>query len=88
MDRVRENVIEWIENDKTALCTFSQKKFVNRVLKMSETIGSPVKILAKNPDGSVLARIPTSAIHIYVLAWNGKGFAATEEGEEKDEEND
>lgn len=33
-DRVKENVIEWIENDKFALCTFSQKKFVNRVYKL------------------------------------------------------
>lgn len=80
MNRVKENVIEWIDGDKTALCTFSQKKFVNRIQKMTEKDGAPVKIIARNPDGSILAKIPISAIHLYVSAWNGGGFAA-EEGE-------
>lgn len=80
MNRVKENVIEWLEGDKTALCTFSQKKFVNRIQKMAEKGGAPVEIIAKNPDGSILAKIPVSAIHLYVSAWNGGGVAA--EGEE------
>lgn len=80
MNRVKENVIEWIENDKTATCTFSQKKFVNRIEKMAAKGGSPVEILAKNPDGSILAKIPVSAIHLYVSAWNGGGLPA-EKGE-------
>lgn len=85
MGRVKENVIEWIDGDQEATCTFSQKKFVNRVLRMSEKSGSPVKILAKNQDGSILARVPLSAIHIYVSSWNGKGFAGGKE--ETDETN-
>ena len=80
MNRVKENVIEWIDGDKTALCTFSQKKFVNRIQKMTEKDGVPVEILARNPDGSILAKIPISAIHLYVSAWNGGGFAAVEGG--------
>lgn len=47
MDRNKENVIEWIEGSKTATCTFSQKKFINRITKMAEKGGSPVEILAK-----------------------------------------
>lgn len=81
MHRVKENVIEWIENDKTATCTFSQKKFANRVLKMAEKDGSPVEILARNPDGSVLAKIPLSAIHLYISSWNGGGVAGDSDKE-------
>lgn len=67
MDRSKENVIEWIEGDKTATCSFSQKRFINRIRKMSRTPESSVKILAENPDGSILAKIPLSAVHLYVL---------------------
>ena len=84
MSRVKENIIEWIDGDKFVTCTFSQKRFVNRLLKMSEKHGSLVRILAKNPDGSVLAKIPLSAIHIYVSSWNGSGATAVEEEENND----
>lgn len=66
MDRCRENVIEWIEGDKIAKCTFSQKKFINRIRRMSATHGSCVKILAENMDGSILASVPLSAVHITI----------------------
>ena len=84
MSRVKENVIEWIDGDKTVTCTFSQKRFVNRLSKMAEKHGSLVEILAKNPDGSILAKIPLSAIHIYVSSWNGSGALAVDEAENDD----
>lgn len=86
MDRCRENVIEWIEGNKTATCTFSQRRFINRIKKMAEKHGSPVEILAENMDGSIMAHIPLSAVHLYVSSWNGNGFADDlEEGGEVEE---
>lgn len=69
-DRVKENVIEWIENDKFALCTFSQKKFVNRVYKLINKGVPGVEILNKNEDGSILARVPLKHIYLSNLSRN------------------
>jgi len=83
MDRVKENVIEWIENEDTALCTFSQKKFVNRIRRMVENRTPCVKILVENPDGSILARIPLSAVHITVYAPRKGQFYGVRKNEKK-----
>ena len=48
---------------------------------MAEKDGSPVEILARNPDGSVLAKIPLSAIHLYISSWNGGGVAGDSDKE-------
>lgn len=70
-----ENCIEWITGDKTVTCTFSQKKFINRIRRMSETHGDCVKILAENPDGSIMAKIPLRAVHLTIYESNTTGFA-------------
>ena len=57
-DRVKENVIEWIEGDKVASFTFSQKRFINRVRKLAEKYGDDVCILRENADGSIFGHIP------------------------------
>ena len=82
MDRVIENVIEWLEGDEIAKCTFSQKKFINRIKRMAEKPGSPVEIVTKNMDGSICARIPLSAVHLYLSSWNGSGLPAKGEEDE------
>ena len=82
MDRCKENVIEWIEGDKTAFCTFSQKRFVNRIKRMSATHGKAVTILAENEDGSIMARIPLSAIHITIYSPKTGSFAGVDNEED------
>jgi len=66
MSRVIENVIEWIDGDKYATCTFSSGKFANNVLKLAEKYPDDVKILAKNRDKSVLAKVPLNAVHVSI----------------------
>lgn len=78
IDRMKENVIEWIEGSRTATCTFSQKRFVNRIRKMSKTPGNSVEILHENEDGSIIARIPLKAIHIYIMASKTSEFAGVQ----------
>ncbi len=63
-DRVKENVIEWIEGDKVASFTFSQKRFINRVKKLCEKYGDDVEILGENPDGSVFGHISLRGIQL------------------------
>lgn len=75
MAEFQENVIEWLTGQDTATVTFSQKKYINRIVRMAEKHGSCVEILAKNEDGSITARIPLSAIHLTIYPTNTHGFA-------------
>ena len=64
MDRVTENVIEFIVGQKIASVTFSQKKYVNRIKKLAKERPTECSIVAENQDGSIFAHIPTRWIRI------------------------
>ena len=64
MDIVNENAIEFLKNDKIATVTFSSQKFVNRIKKLAKSSPSKFKIMHENDDGSIVAHIPVSSIHI------------------------
>ena len=67
MDRLTENLIEWITGSDTATVTFSQKKYINRVRKMLQKYPSMGEIVAENEDGSVTAHISLRMVHISVF---------------------
>ena len=56
----RENAIEWYCKKDQVTCTFSQRKFVNRILKLAKENPEDVIILKINEDGTVLAHMPLS----------------------------
>ena len=70
-----ENVIESQGKDSfmidyqrgAELCTvfFTRKKWVNYLLKMAEEHPEEVTIKHKNKDGSIVAHMPISYLHIY-----------------------
>lgn len=64
MDTVNENAIEFLRNDKVATVTFSSTKFVNRIKKLAKSSPAKFKIVCENEDGSIVAHIPVSSIHI------------------------
>lgn len=66
-----ENVIEWLTGQDEATVTFTQKKFINRIMQMNKK-GYVTKLI-QNEDGSICAHIPLKAIHLFVQEWNGKG---------------
>ena len=59
-----ENVIEFLRNSKMATVTFSQPRYVNKIKKFANAYPKEVQVLHENPDGSVVAHIPTSYIKI------------------------
>ena len=59
MDGCIDNVFEWYTGDKTATVTFSQKKWVTKLLKLAKD-HSEVEITTQNDDGSIVAHVPTS----------------------------
>ena len=79
MTDLKENVIEWLNGDTTVTATLSQKKLVNRLLRMSKKYPSCVEIVAENPDGSILARFPLSALHITIYAPKATSFKGVQE---------
>lgn len=64
---MRENVIEFFNNDKVATVTFSQGRYISRVKKLVEKYPNECKIVAENEDGSIVAKIPTSAIKLNIV---------------------
>lgn len=63
MDEIRENVIEWITGDDTICCTFTQKKYVNRVRTLIST-GKIDGDFRENVDGSIFCHLPLSALKL------------------------
>ena len=60
-----ENVIEFIRNSDTATLTFSQGRFITKIKKLAKENPDEVQIVYENKDGSIVAKIPVSYIHIY-----------------------
>lgn len=77
---MKENVIEWLTGDDTVTATFTQKKFINRLRRMSRTHGELVEITHENPDGSIVCKFPLRAIHITIYGQKTVGF---DEGDEE-----
>lgn len=65
VDYSGESVIEWLRGDKEITVSFpSGTRECNRVLAYAESYPEEVKIVHKNPDGSIVARIPKKYLKI------------------------
>lgn len=76
---MKENAIEWITGDDTVTATFTQKKFINRIRRMSETHEELVEITHENPDGSITCRFPLKAVHITIYNTKTGGFEGVQD---------
>lgn len=56
----RENSIEWYTGMDRISVSLSEKKFVNRVLKLAEEHPDEVEIAYINENGSIFAHLPLS----------------------------
>ena len=59
---LQENNIEWYTGDDMVTLSFSQKKYVNKIMKHFDN--PDIQVIAENIDGSICARIPLSWIKI------------------------
>ena len=64
MQDLKENVIEFYTNDKTATVTLNQGRYISRILKLARDRPDECKLVAKNSDGTIVAHIPTKWIKI------------------------
>ena len=61
----QECAIEWIRNSRTATVTFlGNTKYCTKVKKLAAEYPEEVKIRYNNPDGSIVATLPTKYIKI------------------------
>ena len=81
MERNNENVIEWFTGSDRMLCSFTQKKYINRIKRMAKTHGELVEIVAENRDGSLTARIPLRALHLTIYGAKNSEFCEGDEQE-------
>lgn len=62
-----ENMIEWVSGQHTITCTFTQNKFVHKVESLAKKHPDKVKILAKNDDGSICAKLPIKSLKLSII---------------------
>lgn len=64
MTDLRENVIEFLNNQKVVTVTLSQCRYISKVRKLAKSYPDEVQIVAENQDGSIVGHIPTCYIRI------------------------
>lgn len=80
-DDIHENVIEWITGDDWIACTFTQRKFISKVRKLSAKYPQFVPICIENKDGSIFCHLPLKALKLSIIMPNKRTF---EKGEGND----
>jgi hypothetical protein len=58
-----ENAIEFLRNDETMTCTFSQQRFINKAKDLAKRYPDEVQV-QENPDGTIVAHMPVSFLHL------------------------
>lgn len=73
-----ENVIEWITGQDYIACTFTQKKYINKVRKIALQMPEKVPVFVENKDGSIFCHLPLKALKLSVITRKGAGFGKNE----------
>lgn len=58
----KENVIEFLEHEKFAYVTFTEERYINRIMKIAET--NKQCVILEKTRSHVYAKIPTDLIQI------------------------
>lgn len=66
IENSHENVIEWITGDEYMACTFTQKKYINKVMKLLDKQPYLVPVFRSNKDGSIFCHLPLKALKLYL----------------------
>lgn len=64
MDDIKENVIEFYTNQRTATVTFNQGRYVSRIKKLAKERPDECQLVALNSDGTITAHVPTRWVKI------------------------
>lgn len=64
MANYKENIIEWVRDEKRATLTFTQGRYLSKIKKLAKTYPEECQIVANNKDGSIVAHVPVTWIKI------------------------
>ena len=64
MAELKENVIEWLNGQDTIAVTLAQGRLITRVERLAKKYPKQVKILKRNSDGSIFAKLPLKALKL------------------------
>ena len=84
MAEIRENTIGWVTGDDYIVCSFTQRKHINKVLKMMDKQPSLVSNFARNDDGSIYCHLPLKALKLYLKTSDERTLEECEEDEGED----
>ena len=60
-----ENVLEFLDYEEKMTLTIHQKKYINKIKSLAEKYPDEVTIDCINKDGTILAHMPTSYLHLF-----------------------
>ena len=64
MAELKENNIEWCNGQDVIAVTLHQGRFISKVEKLAKKFPKQVKIIARNEDGSIFAKLPLRALKL------------------------
>lgn len=64
MEKSTENVIEFLNGEKTCTVTFNSRRHISKVKKLYGQKKEEFEYLIENPDGSICAKFPVEWIRI------------------------
>lgn len=64
METGNENVFEFLRGQEVMTVTLSQGRFVSKVKKLAQKYSDEVIIVRENGDGTILAHMPVSYLHL------------------------
>lgn len=62
-----ENMIEWLTNQHTITCSFTQTKWINKAKALAKKHQNKVKIVKENKDGSLIVKMPIKALKLSII---------------------
>lgn len=73
-----ENMIEFINGQRTATITFSNLKHINRIKRLYEDRPDEFKYFHQNEDGSIIAKVPLRWIKVSPPRENNRVYTEEE----------
>ena len=64
MDKCIENCVEFLTKQEVCTATFSSKRFINKIKRLSSKFPDVFSVDTENADGSIVAHFPVSLLSI------------------------
>lgn len=76
----KENVVEWLTGQDCITLSLTQERFINKARRLKKRFPDKVKIKT-NKDGSVLAKLPLSALKFSIIEREEKEYTDEQKAE-------